>query len=188
MMISIKDAETYMQSGKYDKAREILEKIIAQNPDDIEAICNIGIAYTETGENIKAIKALEYYTGRIQDNPRAWEALGCAYFRRKDYAAAYRHFREAQKLAPENPSVLRNMGVLFGVKGEREMGYDMLKRALEMSPCDYRTLYALSYVHREFDKRDEARETMQLLMDMDIPEEIHRDTAVNLIKLDLGWD
>ena len=177
-----------MQSGKYEKAKEILEQILAHNPDDIEAICNIGIAYTETGENIKAIKALEFYTGRISDNPRAWEALGCAYFRRKDYAAAYRYFREAQKLAPENPSVLRNMGVLFGVKGERDMGYDMLKRALKMSPYDYRTLYALSYVHKEFGNREEAKESMELLLDLDIPEEIRKDTVLNIIKLDLGWD
>ncbi|MBN2626760.1 MAG: tetratricopeptide repeat protein [Spirochaetales bacterium] len=188
MMMSIKDAETYMQSGKYAEAKEILEQILAHSPDDAEAICNIGIAYTETGENIKAIRALEYYTGRIQDNPRAWEALGCAYFRRKDYAAAYRHLREAQKLAPQNPSVIRNLGVLFGVKGERELGYDMLKKALDMSPYDFRTLYALSYVHREFDNRKEARQTMELLLDLDIPEEIRKDTLLNMIKLDIGWD
>ena len=74
-MPTVDHAEQLMRKGAFQKAKIILSEIISDDPEDLRAICDIGIAYTETGENQKAIRALEHYVLNDSGNPYAWEAL-----------------------------------------------------------------------------------------------------------------
>lgn len=186
-MVSIKDAEGLILTGEFDKAKEVLLNILTEDPANLRAICHIGIVYTELGENSHAIRALSYYTDQIKDDAQAWEALGCACFRQKDYSAAYRYLRKAQDLEDNNPSILRNLGVLYGVRGQKELGYKLLNQSYELQPGDFRTLYALSYIHREFGNKEEALKRMKDLLEMNVPDEIRRDTLMNKIYLEINW-
>jgi len=186
-MISLKDAEGLILTGNYKKAKEVLLRLLEDEPNNLKAICHIGIVYTELGENSKAIRSLTYYTEHIADDAQAWEALGCACFRQKDYQGAYRYLRRAQDLEQDNPSILRNLGVLYGVRGQKELGYSLLKQSYNLQPGDFRTLYALSYIHREFGNRQEAIQRMDDLLEMNIPDEIRKDTLINKLHMELNW-
>ncbi|MDA3850174.1 MAG: tetratricopeptide repeat protein [Spirochaetaceae bacterium] len=186
-MISLKDAEGLMLVGEYQKAKEILLSLLEEDPHNLKAISHIGIVYTELGENSQAVRSLKHYLQFVQNDAQAWEALGCACFRQKDYGGAYRNLRRAQDLENRNPSILRNLGVLYGVRGQKELGYELLLQSYELQPGDFRTLYALSYIHKEFNKKDDALKCMETLLEMNIPEEIHRDTLINKIYLELNW-
>ena len=187
-MSILEQAENLMQAGAFDQAEEILHSILFDEPDDLKAICDIGIVYTERGKNDEAVKALCHYLDRDQNNPAAWEALGCAYFRKTKFKKALTCFDKALEIKPRNPSVLRNKGVLLGVMGKRQKGYDLIQDSYYLKPDDFRTLYALSYIHKEFGFRVQARRAMEKLLTMTIPDDIRKDTVVNLIKFDLNWE
>ena len=101
-MSTLEQAEHLMREGAFQSAKTILSEIISEDPNDLRAICDIGIAYTETGENLKAIKALKYYIKKDKTNPYAWKALGCAQFRTGELAQARSSLSKSIEIMPEN--------------------------------------------------------------------------------------
>ena len=140
-------AENLILTGYLREARKILSTILLEEPDNDRAICYMGIVLTETGENDKAIKTLDYYMTKNRSNSEAWEALGCAWFKKGDLVRAEEYLLRAESLAPESPSVLRNIGVLFGIQNKPDESHNYIMRSYELNPYDYRTLYALTYSH-----------------------------------------
>jgi Flp pilus assembly protein TadD len=187
-MTEIEQAKALMLNGNFLAAKEILKEVLIDKPDLLPAICDIGIAFTETGENLKAVKALNHYVLKDKNNPHAWEALGCAWFRLKNYSKAREYLEKSLEILPENPSTLRNLGVLYGIIGHREQGYALLKRAAVLNPEDYRTLYALTYVHQEFGEREEAIRTTGSLLKRKIPDDIRKEMILRSIIFQLNWE
>lgn len=177
----LRESYDLIKEGQFEKAIEVLETILIEDPTHKEALCNIGIAFTESGENDKAIKALNYSMQLDSTNAEVYEALGCAYFRRQDFSKARDYFDKALELKPESASVLRNIGVLFSTMSRHDESYDYLKRSLEINPDDYRTMYALSietYYTGDFQKTEGM---IKQLLIMDIPMDV-RESAVQLLK------
>lgn len=187
-MSSIEQAEHLMRKGAFQKAKDILSKIISEDPSDFRAICDIGIAYTETGENLKAIKALEYYMKNDTPTTYVWEALGCAQFRLGKLSEARKSLEKALEMMPDNPSALRNLGILNGVEGQHQEGLELLQHSMRIAPEDYRTLYALSFAFRDL-KNTEAREKiLDRLMEMNLSENIRQDLQLTKIRMDIKWE
>lgn len=178
-----------IRSGKFDEAIELLNGILGEDPTNLGALLNIGIAYTENGDNNSAIQALEYYVAQDPDNDEAWEALGCAHLRKDEHAAAERHLTRARELNPENASVLRNLSVLFSQTGRGRESFDLLKDSYRLNPDDYLTTYALATAYRYLGKYDDARRLFQRLDRFDyLPDQIHQEAQRNLLELAVGWN
>lgn len=186
-MTEVEKAEALMRNGDYSEAKDLLNDILVDEPDDLRAICDIGIAFTETGENEKAILTLNHYVERDESNPYAWEALGCARFRTGNYPEARRCLVRSLDLLPENPSSLRNLGVLFGLEGRPVEGLDLLERSRNGAPEDFRTLYALAYAYTDHGDTGKAAGTWKRLLELPIPEEVRRDAEVKSLMSQLGW-
>ena len=187
-MPTVDQAEHLMRDGAFQKAKVLLSEIISDNPDDLRAICDIGIAYTETGENKKAIRALLHYIHNDESNPYAWEALGCARFRTGDMENARKHLVRSLDLMPENSSSLRNLGILHGLEGRHDKGLELLQRSVRLSPGDYRTLYALNYAFRDAGKQEERTKILDRLMELELPDDIRRDVELTRIRISVGWE
>ncbi|PIE04550.1 MAG: hypothetical protein CSA76_03640 [Spirochaetales bacterium] len=187
-MPTLEHAEHLMREGEFQQAKVILAEIISENPGDLRAICDIGIAYTETGENTKAVRALEHYMQRDRTNPYAWEAMGCALFRLGKYDKAGEYLVKAIDLLPENPSALRNLGIVQGVKGFQENSLELLQRSLELAPQDYRTLYALNFTYRDMNEPQKRLEVLEQLLERELPENIRREIELTRIYIELGWE
>ncbi|MCK5735286.1 MAG: tetratricopeptide repeat protein [Spirochaetaceae bacterium] len=187
-MPTVDQAEHLMREGAFQRAKVILSEIISDDPEDLRAICDIGIAYTETGENNKAIRALLHYIRNDISNPYAWEALGCARFRTGDLENAREHLLQSLVLMPENPSSLRNLGILHGMEGRHKEGLELLQQSFRLASDDYRTLYALNYAFRDAGKSEERTKILNRLIELDLPEEIQRDVELSRIRISIGWE
>lgn len=187
-MPDVDQAEHLMREGAFQEAKEILSEIISDDPDDLRAICDIGIAYTETGENTKAIRALEHYIRNDTANPYAWEALGCAKFRCGDLNAAREYLLRALELLPENPSALRNLGILNGMEGRQEAALELLRQSMNLAPGDYRTLYALNCAFRDSQLREERTQILERLGCLELSDDIRREVELARIRMSLGWE
>ncbi|MCX7656258.1 MAG: tetratricopeptide repeat protein, partial [Treponemataceae bacterium] len=84
-VMSLLDAQNLMARYEYDKAITILQNLVAEDPRDSTVLTALGIAYTEAGQNEKAVKALEWALALDNTIPEAHEALGCALYRLDRY-------------------------------------------------------------------------------------------------------
>jgi tetratricopeptide (TPR) repeat protein len=177
-----------IKTGRYDEAIDILTHVLAEDPSHLPALLNIGIAYTENGDNEKAIEALRFYIKHDEENDEAWEALGCAYLRRKQYERAESSFKRAIDVNPENASVLRNYSVLLSQTDRNRGSYRMLRRSPALNPNDYLTTFALAAAYRYLGRRDEALELYEKLNQISkLPESVRRDIEHAIIELSVGW-
>ncbi|MEX2443533.1 MAG: tetratricopeptide repeat protein [Alkalispirochaeta sp.] len=184
----IAQSEELIRLGLFDDAIELLTEVLADDPDNLSALLNIGIAYTESGHNDSAIQALSYYVQHDEENDEAWEALGCAYLRRKEYATAEDHLQRARGLNSTNASVLRNLSVLFSETGRGRESYDTLTKAYELNPNDYLTTYALATAYRYLERPQEARTLLERLQTFDyLPTSIRHEAEKHLLELTVGW-
>ncbi len=170
-VVYIDKADDYIESEDYGKAVRILNRILEQEPDYYEALWRIGLCWVELGKAEKAVKAFTYYFTFAEDNPRALEACGCAYFKLGDLAGARKYLEEARALNPGSSSVERNLGVVYNQLGAFEKSYEAMKRSYSLNPLDYRTMYALASAHFYYGKYSEAEEIVEVMLNMEIPED-----------------
>ncbi|MDC7126315.1 MAG: tetratricopeptide repeat protein [Spirochaetales bacterium] len=180
-------AENLILTGYLREAKKILGAILLDEPDNDRAICYMGIIYTETGENDKAIKTLDYYIQRQTETPEAWEALGCAWFKKGELAKAEEYLKKAESLSPDSPSILRNIGVLYGIQKKDEDSHEYILKSYEHNPYDYRTLYALAYSHITLKQYEEAKTIIEETFFLDFPDEIRKELELILVKLQINW-
>ncbi len=184
----IAQSEELIRTGLFDDAIALLTEVLAEDPGNLAALLNIGIAYTESGHNDSAVQALSYYVQQDEENDEAWEALGCAYLRKKDYSTAEEHLERARDLNPQNASVLRNLSVLLSETGRGRESYTTLTKAYELNPNDYLTTYALATAYRYLQRPEEARTLLERLQTFDyLPTSISHEAEKHLLELTVGW-
>jgi Flp pilus assembly protein TadD len=180
-------AENLILTGYLREAKKILSTILLDEPDNDRAVCYMGIIYTETGENDKAIKTLDYYIRKEKDNPEAWEALGCAWFKKGDLIRAEEYLLRAERLSPESPSVLRNIGVLYGIQNKSDESHSYIMRSYDLNPYDYRTLYALTYSQLNQKQYNDAKSVIEEALYLDFPEDIRKELELIYAKIQINW-
>lgn len=166
----------------------MLTNVLEDDPLNLPALLNIGIAYTESGRNEAAIQAIGFYLKHDQNNAEAWEAIGCAHLRRKEFDDAERCFKQAIEIAPENASVLRNYSILLGQTDRGRESYRMLRKSHAINPDDFLTTFALAAAYRFLGRRDEALELYREIQDIErLPDRFRRDIEQNILELSVGW-
>ncbi len=103
-------AHVYRLQGEYDKAIEVLEEILTINPEEASAHYDLGINYKLKGEN----------------------------------EIASTHFLEFKKIAqqwvddyPDDPETLIAYGVVLTRRGEKDTGWEIGKKAIELDSTIY---------------------------------------------------
>jgi len=73
---------------KVDKAIDIFNKILQQDPKSIDALNNLGVVYTQIGNFSEAISKLEIAVKLKPSDARLWTNLGESYRRSGNYHKA----------------------------------------------------------------------------------------------------
>lgn len=147
----LKNAIELAQKGKFKDARDLLEQLLNDSPDNPEILYNLGMCYTELGNPRQAIEILNRGLKYAPDFANIYVALGFAHTKTEDLDKAANHFKEALKLEPENSHALRNLGGLLAKRGDYEEAKDLLIKSLIKHPDDMRTTYGLglAYFHTQ---------------------------------------
>lgn len=162
-------AKELIARGAYHDAVSRLEALVAEDPTDSAYLAALGIAFTESGEHAKAVKALLRALQLREDDPDAHEALGCAYFRLKEFDRAEIHLARARELSPDDGGILRNLGVLRNQLGDWSEGTRLIERAFELNNWDYQAVYALASVRLRQGEIEEAIELLERVAEENSP-------------------
>ena len=185
---TIARSERLILSGQHDEAIRLLTKVLSDDPLNLPALLNIGIAYTEKGDHEAAIEVLENYVAQDPDNDGAFEALGCAYLRTGHYPEAEASLEAALQINPQSASVLRNLSIVLNRTRRGARGFVLLEHAYELDPDDYLTTYALAITYRCVGRAEDARQLYMRLHSLEnVPTDIIHDAQKSILEMSLNW-
>jgi len=163
----LEQAEQLKLAGRYHEALALLEELILEDPSNVSALEEVAdnelsLERYERAENA-AMQAVEldassytahYILGFIRSQGQKWEA-------------AFEKLREANRLKPNNPEILRCLGwVLFNM-GQRPQGVVTLERALNLDSESTLTLCDLGVAYLDLKNFSKAKALFLRALDLD---------------------
>jgi len=176
------DAEPYSQLAviyakylkKTDEALDYANQAIALNPRDIEAyqrLCEIELA---TGEENKALGALDRATKVHSDDAAFWTRLGKLYVailfksdsqpKPDELRRVNEVFKKAAEHADDDPSVLKDVADYYAASQQLKEAIPLYLRALELQPDDANAREKLASSFILTNQRGKAIEMLEQLI------------------------
>ena len=156
-----------LNRGSYKEAILLLELFKSAEPENVDILYNLGMAYSDLSElnsaqiNLRRLLEFDpnYVNGRV--------ALGVALIRDNQEEAAQKELQKALEIDPDNPWAHRNLGASLLRLGNFEIALDHLKRATELNPEDERSWYGLGQAYENLNKFGDADKAYRKVLDID---------------------
>ncbi len=154
-----------------DEAKKRLEKLIAERPNDLEAMMalgNIVRARKQYGECVKAYsRGIATITTPERSHWPIYYFRGICYEREKQWAKAEADLQMALKLYPDQPHVLNYLGYSWIDQGiNLDDGMRMIRRAVEQRPEDGYIVDSLGWVYFRLGNYDEAMKQLERAVEL----------------------
>lgn len=130
-------ADLYFHQGKYKKAQSLLKKIIAENPEDHNALRQMWEIATEDKQgNDDAFAYLQQAYTLCDDNPKYAYSLAQRYYDHDDFQSALPLLEKITKLRPKNIDYLVSLSHLQHKIWDLDGAKNSILRALELDPMN----------------------------------------------------
>lgn len=176
----LQQSEELKTQGRNEEAIKMLQGLLMEAPECIEAYEEIGDNYLSAQEPQKAQKALAQ---ALKLNPRSSNAhylLGFLLSMQEDWMTSVEELTKADEISPNHPEILRCLGWAVYNANRRTQGISLLERSRNLSPfdpnilCDLGVCYMNSLQHAEAEtvfkkalklnpKSEQARECLAVL-------------------------
>jgi len=139
-------AQALRALGQRSQAVAVLERASLANSSNKALIGAYGRALADIGQNQQALEVLE--RAHTPDDPdwRILSAQGAVLDQLGRHQDAQRHYASALKIAPDEPSVLSNLGLSYALAKDLPKGEATLRRALAGHKPDPRVRQNLALV------------------------------------------
>lgn len=122
------------QAGEFSKSIHLIEKALALNPDDADAVNSLAESYLDQ----KLLpQAVQCYQRLVEIRPQSAEAhhrLGKARERQEDWEGAAASYRRALSLQADSPDLYASLARLECKQGAFAEAVDACRRALALAP------------------------------------------------------
>jgi tetratricopeptide (TPR) repeat protein len=136
-----------IRDKKYTEAVVALEKTLIDDPENLTAILNLGIAKFHQGRIEEAIRAFKTASLRSGNRPEAWEWLGNAYLLRQQWKEARDAFAKAHARVPKSAKITTALATAEMEEGNLDAAYDVLSRLLQEDDGNAPALYTMATVN-----------------------------------------
>lgn len=155
-------------ANQLEQAGAILEKILRLDPDNADALVNIGTVEYRRGE---FALALQHYQRAVKINPGhalAFSNMGMVHFSlfqkdndRQSRDQALRHFNKALLLDHDLADGYNGRGAVYLALNEAEKAVADLKKALQLQPELFDAYFNCTYALLQLDRKKEALDLLQ---------------------------
>jgi tetratricopeptide (TPR) repeat protein len=126
--------EHYIQISRYDKAIELLNQGLSQNPHDAFYHYKFGLVYYLKREYVKAENHLQSAFTYGYNSEEVQALLGKVFTELEEWIEAEACFLEALRINPMDPNINTCYADLLMKVGKRERGLELLKEAERLNP------------------------------------------------------
>ncbi len=127
-------ADALRKSGDYKPSMMYYDKVIASQPDNLDAKEGKALAMVMDGDFEKAKSILNEVIGKDSKRWRSVNALGIIAAVNNNTQGAIEYFRKASDINPNSPSVLNNIGLALAINRD----YEGAVKALELASANTR--------------------------------------------------
>jgi len=133
-----------LQNGRIEEAVPYLESMVKADPNNVELLFNLGIAYSELGQYDEAVIRLKKAVQLQPSHAHAWTGIGVAYQRMGKPELALEPAQKAVEADPTDGYSHRNLGAMLLNAGKNEEGLHHMRMARKALPHDAQTTFGLA--------------------------------------------
>lgn len=126
----------HLREGNAEQGVAMLRLALDRDPDDRDALYNLGMALGDLGQTAESIELLEKLVTYSPGHPGAWAALGVARGRAGKWDEAILAFRQAVQCDAQDGLARKNLGAALSRTGRLEEGRIHLKAAVVLMEND----------------------------------------------------
>jgi Flp pilus assembly protein TadD len=127
-------ATFYLDEGKYDRAVEIYNRVLAKDPGDLTALYNLGYAYKGLGAPAKAVQCFERLLKARPDYTEARLVLSDCYVSLGRANDALALLKERETEGRSDPAFQNHLGTVLASVGRLDEAASALERAITLRP------------------------------------------------------
>ncbi len=173
-------AEDLKMQGQGEEAIKVLQKILMDNPQCVEAYEEIGDNYLAMRELDKAKAALSMAIQTDKTSANGHYLMGFLYSIQELWTKSIEELEVADKLTPNHPEILRCLGWgLFNAQ-QKEVGISLLERARNLSPVDPNILCDLGICYINVQQTEKAEIVLLAALKID-PESPQALECLNML-------
>jgi tetratricopeptide (TPR) repeat protein len=136
MQGAVKEAFEKIRQNDFDGALALLKDVLAENPDDPNALYLIGLSYSRKKMYPEAVAALTRVTELVREFAPAEFELAVSYQNLDEKDKALEHYRRTLELDPGNPDAAYNAGLILFERNEVDEALAHFEKALGLRPGD----------------------------------------------------
>lgn len=157
----VKLAQALRELGRYDQAAEAAQATLTVQPNNLDALLELGRAHIARGQAFYGVAPLEQARQLAPRDWRPYSLLGVAYeqVRRTDDARAA--WNQALALSPDNPDVLTNAATAALTHGDAPGAETLLRRAVAQPTASAKVRQNLAMVLGLQGKMGEAEQILR---------------------------
>ena len=160
-------AALYIQRHASDKAEETFRRAYGLAPDNAMLVRGFADFYAESNRTAQGAKILDEYVDRHKDDVTAWIIRGEFTAKTSTSAEAEKYFRQAAKLAPQDPRPLTAMADEFARSGKFDNAIAGYLEAIKVKPDATEPKRHLADVYMLKNQLAEARQTIAEVLKAD---------------------
>lgn len=164
-----------IEAGRPAEAIRVLEPALTDAPDDRDLLTYLGMAYSEVGRADLALRSLSRVLDAVPNDARAHSNLGTVYLRAGDRSKAIDELKTALHLNPKLVDAHNTLGAAFAMGGQYEEAAQAWKQALDIDPRQFDTMFNLSILYLDLNRRQDALPFMRAFVDSAPPARYARE-------------
>lgn len=160
----INEAIELIAQKEFEKAKELLEQVVSKEPENVEAIKNLGLVninldrFEDALDNFKKANALK------EDDATSLYYLGILYSRFEENSIALENYEKLISIRPDYPNAFRNAAIASFKQNLIEKAIEYAKKALDLDIKDETTYNMLSLMYLLQDNKEEALNVLELAL------------------------
>ena len=156
----------YAQQGLLDEAHAHYQQAIDNKPEYVEALNSQGLVFMQRGQVDKAQQRFMEALAEFEYAP-AYNNLGTAYLRDKNYMAAIRAYKKAITLDRNNATQHFNLGLAFQKAVQNEGAVQAFDQAIALQPSYAKAYLSMALSYQRMGNLPAARQSLQRLLQVE---------------------
>lgn len=132
----IQEIESLKSTGKYPKARELVQKYLSKYTDDYRLYEELADIYLFEWNISKAQNAMKFAQNLNPESATWLYLMGYIFISSGNFKSWVQYLEKANNLFPNNPEILRNLWWWYNMIGQTKKWIIILKRALNIASDD----------------------------------------------------
>ena len=150
--------ESFKNVGKYDEALKLVNRELAKNPSNKDALFQVADIEYRKGEISRAEKPIDFLLKDASNDAMSYYIKGVLEMEKTHRIDAKKYFQKTLELMDQdNPEVLRCYGLCEYRSGNREEGITFLTKAFEANKNDAEIILNLVELSILEEERQDAR-------------------------------